>query len=171
MSVVLIGYRGSGKSTIGKRLADQLWQPFVDTDLMIVKEAGKSIADIFAQEGEPHFRDLETQALTLAMTLQEHVISLGGGAVVREANRKIIAQSGHRVIYLRCDPAVLASRISADPGTASSRPALSAAASPVDEVSQVLAVREPLYRQCCHVELDVTNLTVDDAVVHIVRRL
>src|SRR5262245_38294162 len=111
MSTVLIGYRGSGKSTIGHKLADRLWQKLVDTDDLIVAKAGKSIAQIFAEHGEPHFRDLETSVVREVAALQDHVIALGGGAPMREENRKAIKEAGHRVIYLKCDPAELHKRI------------------------------------------------------------
>src|ERR1700730_14679962 len=111
MSIVLIGYRGSGKTTIGRKLADGLWKPFADVDELIVGKAGKSIKEIFEQDGEPAFRDLEEQAVAQACGLSEHVIALGGGSVLRESNRATIGQSGHKVIYLKCDAAELHRRI------------------------------------------------------------
>jgi shikimate kinase len=167
MSILLVGYRGSGKSTIGRKLADRLWQTFVDTDEMIVKAAGKSIKAIFEQDGEPKFRDLETVVLQSALKLEEHVISLGGGAVVREANRNLIRESGHKVIYLRCEPTELWKRIQADPDTAANRPNL--AGGGLDEIQKLLEERHPLYREVMTAELDVTNLTIDEAMVRVVK--
>lgn len=169
MSILLIGYRGCGKTTIGRKLADRLWQPFVDTDDLVVQKAGKSIKDIFEQDGEPHFRDLESVVLIEALGLQDVVLSLGGGAVLREANRRAIRASGHKVIYLRSDPATLHRRIQEDAATASMRPALTALGGTEEEVAQVLAQREPLYRQTMTAELEVTHLTPEEAVVYIVR--
>lgn len=172
MSVVLLGYRGSGKTTVGKKLAARLWQSFVDTDALVTKAAGKTIAEIFATDGEPRFRDLEEQAVLDALALQDHVISLGGGAVLREATRDRLKASGRKRIYLRCDPQVLSQRIAADPHSATNRPTLTAGgASPSDvgEIERLLALREPLYRDVMTSELDVTNLSVDEAVVYIVR--
>ncbi|MCC7350127.1 MAG: shikimate kinase [Phycisphaerales bacterium] len=171
MSILLVGYRGSGKTSIGKKLADRLWQPFVDTDDLIVRAAGRSIREIFADAGEESFRDLETEALRQALALKDHVISLGGGAVIREQNRKLIQDSGHRVIYLRCDPATLHQRIAADPATAANRPALTPSGGNLDEIKAILAQREPWYRQVMSAELEVTHLSIDDAVVYIVRLL
>src|SRR5579859_5667866 len=102
MSTLLIGYRGSGKTTIGQKLADRLWQPFVDVDELIVKEAGKSIKDIFEQDGEAAFRELEEKAIVQAIGMTEHVVALGGGSVLRESNRVAIKASGRKVIYLKC---------------------------------------------------------------------
>ena len=171
MSIVLIGYRGSGKSTIGKRLADRLWQPFVDVDDLIVKKAGKSIKDIFEQEGEPAFRDLETEVIRQVGTMSEHIIGLGGGSLGREENRKIVQGAGHKVIYLKCEPAELHRRIHADPKTAESRPSLTHLGGTVQEIEALLAEREPVYRAVKSAELDVTHLTPEEAVVYIVRLL
>jgi shikimate kinase len=171
MSTVLIGYRGSGKTTIGQKLADRLWQKLVDTDKLVVERAGKNIKEIFEQEGEARFRDLEAEAVKEAMARKEAVISLGGGAVLREENRQAIKASGHKVVYLRCDPDVLHQRIQADAATAAMRPNLTHLGGGVEEIGKVLAEREPLYRSLMTAEVDVTNLSVSDAVVYIVRLL
>jgi shikimate kinase len=171
MSVVLIGYRGSGKTTVGRKLADRLWQPFIDTDELITQRAGKSIKDIFSQDGEEAFRDLEEQAIKEVSLLGDHVISIGGGAVLRETNRNLLKGSDHRLIYLKCEPATLNQRIHGDPATQATRPNLTGLGGGLHEVEQLLAHREPLYRQLMHKELDVTHLTPEEAVVHIVRML
>jgi shikimate kinase len=171
MSTVLIGYRGSGKSTIGHKLADRLWQKFVDTDAMVVERAGMSIAEIFRQDGEARFRELEAEVVREAAKLQEHVIALGGGAPLREENRVAIKGGGHRVVYLRCEVETLVARIQADPETAQTRPSLTALGGGVEEISKVLAEREPIYRQMMDAEIDVTNLTPDEVMVYIVRVL
>lgn len=171
MSVILIGYRGSGKSSIGKRLADQLWLKFVDTDELVVQAAGKSIREIFEQDGEARFRELETAAIQQALAAPDTVISLGGGAVLREENRALIKSSGRKCVFLRAEPAVLIARIQADPQTAAARPALTQLGGGIEEVKQLLAVREPLYREVKTAELDVSNLSIDEAVVYITRLL
>jgi shikimate kinase len=171
VSTVLIGYRGSGKSTIGARLADRLWQKFVDTDQLVVKKAEKSIAQIFADDGEARFRQLEIEAVREALAMEEHVVSLGGGAVMREENRAALRAGNHRVIYLKCDPKELVRRIESDPATAAARPPLTAHGGGIEEISKVLAEREPVYRQVMHAELDVTNLTPEEAVVYITRMI
>lgn len=170
MSTVLIGYRGSGKTTIGQKLADRLWQTLVDTDQLIVKRAGKSIKEIFEKEGEARFRDLESEVVKEVMKVQDVVISLGGGAVLREENRAAIKEAGHKVIYLRCEPEELHRRIEADAATSLMRPNLTQFGG-VEEIEKVLAEREPIYRGLMTGELDVTNLSVEDAVVYIVRML
>lgn len=169
MSIVLIGYRGSGKTTIGRRLADRLWQTFIDTDELVVKKAGKSIKGIFEQHGEPHFRDLEAQAVREASQLSEHVIALGGGALGREENRSTLKQGGHKVVYLRCEPQALLKRIESDPQTAEARPNLTGLGGGIEEITALLKEREPLYRAAMTTELDVTRLTPEEAVVYITR--
>lgn len=169
MSIVLIGYRGSGKSTIGRRLAEKLWLPFVDADEKIGAAAGKSIARIFAEDGEARFRDIECAVVADLLNLSEHVIALGGGAVMRPETREKMLASSHKRIYLRCEPEVLAARLAADPNTVENRPNLTALGGGLEEIRKVLAEREPIYRQVSSAELDVTNLTPDEAVVYIVR--
>jgi shikimate kinase len=168
MSIVLIGYRGCGKTTIGRRLADRLWWPFVDTDDIVMKKVGKSIADIFEQHGEKRFRELEAEAVKEAAKLQEHVIALGGGAVLRKENVDIIRKAEHKVVYLKCDPTELYKRIQADPNTARHRPKLTPVGG-LEEITSLLHEREPLYRAAMTAELDVTNQSASDAVVYIAR--
>ena len=168
MSIVLIGYRGCGKTSIGRKLADRLWQPFVDTDDVVVKKAGKSIKDIFDQDGEPKFRQLEAEVIKDVAKLQEHVIALGGGGATRSENVKVLRDAGHKLIYLRCEPHELHRRIQLDPNSASTRPNLTGAGG-VEEISAVMAEREPAYRAAAQAELDVTHLSVDEALVYVTR--
>jgi shikimate kinase len=169
MSIALIGYRGSGKSTVGKRLADRLWHTFVDTDELIVKRAGKSIREIFESDGESKFRELESQVVSEVCKLPDHVIALGGGAVMREENRRAIKDAGLKVIYLKCDPEELLKRIESDPATAAARPSLTSLGGGIEEVRKILTEREPVYRSVMTGELDVTNLSPQDAVVYVSR--
>jgi shikimate kinase len=171
MNAILIGYRGSGKTTVGRKLADRLWRNFIDLDDVIVRHAAKSIKDIFAQDGEDHFRDLETQALAEVIKREDHVFSLGGGAVIREQNRQLLKDSGVRVFYLRCDPEELLRRLQADDRSPDMRPNLTNLGGGLAEIRHVLAEREPIYRQVMHAELDVTRMSPDDAVVYIARML
>jgi shikimate kinase len=170
MSIVLIGYRGSGKTTTGQKLADRLWQDLVDTDKLIVKKAGKTIKEIFEQEGEQSFRNLESEVVREVVKLQDVVISMGGGAVLREENRQAIKESGHKVIYLKCEPTELHRRIEADEATSLMRPNLTQFGG-VEEIERVLAEREAIYREMKTAELDVTNLSPEEAMVYIVRLL
>jgi shikimate kinase len=171
MSIVLVGYRGSGKSTIGRQLADRLRAPFVDVDDLIVAAAGKSIKNIFAEDGEPAFRDIETQAMKTVAGLSEHVIGLGGGSLGREENRRAIEDAGHRVVYLKCEPAELHRRIRSDPQSMLTRPNLTSLGGGIEEIEEMLLRREPLYRALMTAELDVTHLTPEQAVTRIIELL
>jgi shikimate kinase len=169
MSIILLGYRGCGKTTIGKRMANRLWQDFVDTDEMVAKGAGKTIRQIFEQDGEQRFRDLEVEAVKQACARNDIVIALGGGAVLREENRALLKDSSHKRLYLACSPEELLKRINSDPSSATTRPHLTAHGGGIEEIRQLVAEREPLYREVKTAELDVSNLTPDEAMVYIVR--
>ncbi len=169
MSIILLGHRGCGKTTIGKRLADRLWQKLVDTDDLVTKSAGKTIREIFEQDGEERFRDLEVEAVKTACATPDVVIALGGGAVLRQENRSLLMQSKLPRIYLRCDPQEMLKRIQSDPTSGANRPDLTNLGGGTAEIEQVLADREPLYRRVMSAELDVTNLSPQEAVVYLVR--
>jgi shikimate kinase len=171
MSLVLIGYRGSGKTTVGKLVAQRTNRPFVDCDQWIVRKAGQGIADIFAQHGEKAFRDLEAEAVAEIAALQNHVIALGGGAMGRSENQNAIRDANHQVVYLRCEPGVLLSRIQSDPATAASRPALTALGGGIEEIQQVLARREPIWQSVMTAKLDVTTLSPQQAADAIVKMM
>src|SRR5439155_6996599 len=144
MSVVLVGYRGSGKTTVGRKLEDRLWQSFVDTDDLVTRTAGKSIKEIFEEQGEEKFRELEITAVREACANKDHVIALGGGAVMRQENRDLLTQAGHKIVYLRCDPQTLLKRIASDPSTESARPYLTEHGGGIEEIRKLLAKQEPL---------------------------
>ena len=161
--MILLGYRGSGKTTIGRRLAERMQMPFVDTDDLVIAMAGRSIREIFEQKGETYFRELESLAVQ-DVCGREAIIALGGGAVLREENRKRLITSPHRRIFLRCEAQSLHDRIHADPRTAENRPSLTHLGGGIEEIRSLLAAREPFYRAVMTEELDVTNLSIDEAV-------
>ena len=119
----LVGFAGSGKTTIGERLARRLNVPFIDTDRQIELHTGLKVRDIFAQNGEKHFRALETGALhdVFSKPRTGMVIALGGGALISSENRKLIASAGP-VVYLRCNQQELYRRLK----TVTDRPLLAA---------------------------------------------
>lgn len=92
--IFLLGFMASGKSTIGRALAHRLQVPFIDLDDLIVQRAGKTIGEVIQQEGEPYFRQLETECLQQAIAEQAGVIALGGGAFTQEANRALVVKAG-----------------------------------------------------------------------------
>jgi shikimate kinase len=171
MSAVLFGYRGCGKTTLGRKLADRLWIKFVDTDELIVAKAGKTIRELFESDGEAKFRELEVDAVREACGRSDHIIALGGGAVLREENRAVLKSLAFSRVYLKCEPQELLKRIESDPATAASRPALSPLGGSLQEIEQMLMIREPLYREVMTAELDVTNLNLDEAMKYVARMI
>jgi shikimate kinase len=143
MHIIIVGYRGSGKTTVGRLLAARLGRIFADADDLIESTAGKSIAVIFASEGEPSFRDRESSALAELCARPPGVIATGGGAILREANRQLLKTNGF-VVWLTASPETVWARLAADPTTAARRPNLTAGGG-LDEVRTLIAAREPIY--------------------------
>jgi shikimate kinase len=158
MTLLLIGYRGTGKSTVARLVAERLGWPWIDADVELEQRAGKSIAEIFREDSEKAFRDLESQVLAELIRLERHVLALGGGVVLRPENRKLIKQAGS-VVWLTADPATIQSRIAEDPMTAARRPNLTASGG-IDEIRTLLAQREPLYRECATLVIDTVGSTL-----------
>jgi shikimate kinase len=169
MNVVLIGYRGTGKSTVARILAERLGWPWFDSDERIESLAKRTIAEIFADDGEEAFRDWETQVVRDLATRQQCVLALGGGAVLREANRGALANSG-RVVWLTAPPEVLWQRIREDHGTAARRPSLTPQGG-ITEITATLAAREPIYRQCADAVVDTCGRTPEEVVGAILEQL
>lgn len=150
--LILIGYRGTGKTTVGRVLATKLERAFFDADELVESVAGCSIADIFARGGEPDFRDREAAALAQLCARPPAVLATGGGAILRESNRALLKASGF-VVWLTAPPEVLWARICADTVTAARRPALTSKCGE-EEVRALLAAREPLYRETADFVVD-----------------
>lgn len=139
----LTGYRGSGKTSVGKLLGAKLHRGIIDLDDCIEADAGMSIREIFEREGEAGFRDRETKALKAVSKREASVVSLGGGAILREENRKLIAATG-KCVWLKVDADTVAKRLKRDTSTGSRRPSLTSLP-PREEIESLLAAREPLY--------------------------
>jgi shikimate kinase len=148
MNLILIGYRGTGKSTVGRRLASALSMPLVSLDVEIVRRAGQSIPEFVAAKGWEAFRDLETE-LVLEYSRRTHqIIDCGGGVVEKERNFAPLRGSG-TVFWLSATPATIASRIE----NSRDRPALTQGQTFLSEIEEVLRRRTPLYAQLCHVRI------------------
>ena len=142
--VVLIGLPGAGKTTVGRQLARRLQLPFVDSDAVIEERLGCSIREFFAREGEEPFRDVEEAVLEELTRGEPCVLSTGGGAVLRPANRQRLRARG-RVFYLRSTPEELMRRLRRD----RTRPLLQVA-DPLQRLRELHALRDPLYRETAH---------------------
>lgn len=151
----LTGYRGSGKSSVGRAVARRLQRPWIDLDDEIESQSGRSIQDIFASDGEEGFRDLEQAVLEAVSKRAPAVISLGGGAVLREANRMRIRSSGVSV-WLQVDADTVLQRLHRDASTSRRRPPLTGLP-PRQEIQTLLAKREPLYAEVASYQIDTTG--------------
>ena len=151
MIVSLIGYRATGKTTIARLLAEALGCPWVDSDREIERQAGKTIAEIFAEDGEPAFRNFEERIIAELCLKNELILATGGGAVMRENTRNILRASGP-VLWLTASAETIHQRMNGDSTTATSRPSLTDL-SALDEIRHLLEVREPFYRDCATMEI------------------
>ena len=156
--IVLIGFMGAGKTTIGKLLADQTGLPFTDLDEYIEQKEGCSVSEIVASHGENYFRVLETEALQeIARDSAAHVLACGGGTPLREENRRIMRRIG-MVIWLQVEPATVSVRLKDD----TTRPLL-VGPDPEKKISGLLSEREDRYRAACDIELPADHLTPEKA--------
>jgi shikimate kinase len=165
MNLTLIGYRCTGKTTVGQILAEKLGWPLVDTDTLIQERAGKSINEIVAEGGWPAFRTLEKQVVADVAAADRQVISAGGGAILDDGNTRALRACG-KVILLTAPPNVVWQRMKADPKTLAERPNLTDAGG-VAEVEAVLAERRPRYLAACHYEIQSDRFSPDEVACRI----
>ncbi len=164
--VVLVGLMATGKSTVGALLADRLGRVAVDSDQQIEAAQGRSVREIFASDGEPAFRALETQALLDALEQPEPlVVAAAGGVVLDPANRRALADERCFVVWLRADPHVLAERAS----RADHRPLLDD--DPVGRMQAMSTDREPLYAEVADAIIDLDDRTADAVADEVARLL
>lgn len=162
-SIILIGFMGSGKTTIGKQLAHHLQIPHLDLDAWIERETGQSIASIFADQGESYFRDLESQALSTAIH-QEGILSTGGGTPARLTNRNLLTASRCPVIFLRTSPDVIRARLNHD----DSRPLLQDLNQ--EKFTQLFQEREGYYKESADTTIRTDNKTPDEITLEILEQ-
>ncbi len=158
-NLVLVGFMASGKSTIGRRCAESLRFGFRDSDALLERRAGKPVSEIFEQEGEVRFRSLETAAIRDLARESRTVIATGGGAVLSGLNVARLRRTGY-IILLWADPDEILARC----GSRASRPLLACAEDPSARITELLAVREPLYHAAAHAVVHTSGLTRDEAV-------
>lgn len=156
--IALVGMPGSGKSTVGRHLARQIGWRFADSDVEIERELGESIRSYFERAGEDSFRSLETSVLASLMERPSLVLATGGGAVLREANRKLLSQRAN-VVYLRATPEDLARRLRHD----TQRPLLQGG-DPLRKLRELFLARDPLYREVANFTIDTGRTSVPNLV-------
>jgi shikimate kinase len=168
MVVTLIGYRGCGKSSVGPRLARRLGWSCIDSDDIVEQRAGCSIRDIFEHEGEVGFRKREAEVLADLLQQENVVVASGGGAILAEENRRRMRAAGP-VVWLRASVATLARRLG-DRLSVQRRPSLTG--KPItEEIAEVLAVREPLYRDCATLIVDAEGERPEQVAKRIARHI
>lgn len=160
-SIILTGPMGSGKTSVGRLLARRHGFRFKDLDAVIVEQAGKSINQIFAEEGEAAFRDRETVALKSLLGQEKMVLSTGGGVVIREENRSLLHAAG-LVVNLQASVAELAKRLA----RANDRPLLLGDEPLVVRIERIMQSREPFYADA-DIRIDTTGKTLEDVATKI----
>ncbi len=160
----LVGYRGTGKTTVARLLAGRLGWDWVDADEALEARYGRTVRQIFADEGEAGFRDKEEAVLEELCRPERRVVATGGGVVLRQANRGRLRSVG-RVVWLTADAPTIWGRLQRDPTTAERRPALTVDG--LAEVEELLRQREPLYRACADLAVDTAGRSPEEVVAAI----
>ena len=163
MNIVLIGYRGSGKTTVGKKLAEKLNKRLVGTDELIIKRAGMSIPEIVEKSGWETFRNIESEVAKEVGRLDNCIIDAGGGIILKKINYNNLKRNGI-FILLKADVKTIINRIKDD----KERPSLTGIKSFIDEVEEVLKERNEKYEEAAEYIVDTTRLTVDEVADKIV---
>ena len=165
-NVVLIGFMGSGKTSVGLRLSYRLRRPVEDTDKLIERREGRTISEIFAREGEAHFRQLETALLVeLVEKGRTAIYSVGGGTPVRPENRELLKRLG-KVVLLRVKPETVYERLKED----TTRPLLQCG-NPLERIRELMESRKEAYESCADVILDVDYMEVEDIIERIEKEM
>ncbi|MGD8985428.1 MAG: shikimate kinase [Desulfobacteraceae bacterium] len=169
MNIVLIGYRCSGKTAVGKTLAIELGREFLDTDALIEENAGRSIETMISTKGWDRFRETENRLVEEVSRRNNLVIATGGGIVMDEENVKNLKQNGW-VVWLKGKPEVLRERMAKEQGTGRYRPSLTGA-DPMEEIKEVLSVRKPFYERAGDLVVDTSTLSIGEAAALIIKNL
>ena len=161
-NIVLIGFMGSGKSTVGRLVARRLRFQFLDTDMLVEERARMTIPEIFKRHSEPYFRERETGVLESLKGARRHVFATGGGIVIVPGNILLLRSLG-MVVLLDADPEEIYRRVSRN----TDRPLLQVE-DPKARVMELMAERAPLYKEAAHFRADTTNLRHDDVAALII---
>jgi len=166
MNIVLIGFRGTGKSTVGKLLANRLKRDYVDTDEYIERTTGKTIKDIFEEEREEGFRKTEAETIAKLGKMDNKIIAAGGGVVLKDENVKNLKSNGF-LILLEATPEIIHDRIMQDEKTTQQRPSLTNKNS-FDEIKHLIDKRQPLYENAANYTLNTSYVSCEDIVEEII---
>jgi shikimate kinase len=161
-NLVLIGYRATGKTSRGARLAEVLQRPFVDLDQVLVQEAGRSVAEIVAQGGWGEFRRLEKELVARYRDARGLVLATGGGVVLDPDNVTALRENGI-LIWVTADPSVIQARLAQDQPRDANRPSLTGGDT-IREAAAVAEERAPLYQAAAQIRIDTTHKSVPQVV-------
>lgn len=161
-NIILIGFMGCGKSSVGIKLSYRLKRTIIDTDKWIERKQQTTVSEIFAQEGEAAFRQMETDCLKeLIETAKGQIISVGGGLPMKEENHELLKKLG-KVIYLKITPEAVYGRLKGD----TTRPLLQVE-NPMQRIRELLAYRGPVYEKCADVIIEVSDKSFDEILAQI----
>ncbi|KHE90431.1 MAG: shikimate kinase [Candidatus Scalindua rubra] len=166
MNIVLIGFRGTGKSTVGRLLANRLERDFVDSDKYIESATGKTIKSIFEEDGEESFRKIEADTIAELSKADNKVISAGGGAVLKEENVRNLKDNGFLVL-LEATPEIIHNRITQDEKTTQQRPSLTDK-KPLDEIKHLIEQRKHAYKNAADFTINTSYVSCEDIVSEII---
>ena len=169
MIVTLIGLRGTGKSTVAPALAARLGCPWADADVVLERNAGRTIREIFATDGEPVFREWERRTIVELLGQSPLVLAAGGGAILNPDTRRDFQAAGP-VIWLQASAETLSRRITGDVTTAARRPQLTSAGG-LEEIHQLMRIREPFYQECATLAVSTEEHSVAEIVDEILRHI
>jgi len=165
-SIALIGFMGTGKTVVGKALAEKLGKEFIELDALIERKAGKTIPEIFQQDGEIAFRELEIEAAGDVSEKKNAIIACGGGVVLNKINIDRLKQESV-IVYLTASPEAILKRTSFDKNE---RPLLEAS-DKASEVRRLLQFRKPFYERAAEITIDTSKLDIDSVVTRIIEKV
>ncbi len=165
-NIALIGFMGAGKTAVGRLLAKKLSKKFIETDSLIEQKAGKSIPEIFQQNGEIAFRELEIEVIKKVAGMKNSVIACGGGLVLNKINIDRLRENA-RTVYLTASPRVILKRVSSEKGQ---RPLLEVD-NPTLTIRELLKFRNPFYGRAADITIDTSKLDIDAVAEQIIEKL
>lgn len=169
MNVVLMGYRGTGKTSVGRLLADRLERPFLDSDELIKASSGKSVREMVAEKGWDFFRQEEKRVVAELSGKDGCIFALGGGVVLDEENVRNLKPKGF-FVWLTAEAEKILKRLNGDGKTLEQRPSL-AGKDPDEETKSLLKAREPLYAKIADCRVDTSDLSIEEVAAEVLRIL
>ena len=168
-NIYLVGYRCTGKTTVGKTLAQRLGKDFIDADDMLVRDAGMTVAEIVQRFGWDDFRNRESRILKTIANMKGKIVATGGGVILRDENIETIRKAG-TVVWLRASVKTIAARMANDVNSKDQRPGLTDKG-PMSEIEETLELRTPMYRKAMDFSIETDGIPVHDICDRILDKL